>query len=245
MSNTGAILITGANGGIGQYVAHYLLSQGYRNIVCHYRTEHDRVTELLKQFELSLEKHMAHADLTDEKSITDMVGKIQNNFGSIYGLLNIAGSSSNGMSWKLTKNEFMRVIEDNLLTGFLCNKAVIPIMREQKLGRIVHFSSIVGSTGIPGASHYCAAKAGIMGLTKSLAQELASKNITVNALALGYFSTGLIDSVPPEIQTEIIKKIPMNRLGNEEDVGSTIKFLLSPEASFLTGQVLHLNGGQF
>lgn len=244
MSNE-MVLITGTNGGVGQFVAHYLLSQGERNIVCHYRSENDRVHSLLKKFDLDPTKHSINANLIDETSVLAMANTIKDNFGGVDRLVNVAGSSSNAMSWKMSKNDFMRVIEDSLLTTFLCSKAFIPDMREKKFGRIINFSSIVGSTGMPGASHYAAAKAGLMGYTKSLALELANKNITVNALALGYFNAGLIDSVSKDLQAEIIKKIPVNRFGEEQDVGSAVKFLLSPEAQFLTGQVIHLNGGQF
>ncbi len=241
----GIILITGANGGIGQFVTHYLLSQGLRNIICHYRHENDLVKTLLKKFDLDPLKHSMEANLVEEFSVQIMADSIKKQGKFVSGLVNIAGSSSNGMSWKMSKTDFMTVIEDNLLTTFLCSKIFLPEMRENKFGRIINFSSIVGLSGMPGASHYAAAKAGIIGLTKSISQEVANKNITVNALALGYFSTGLIDSVPRPIQEEIIKKIPMNRFGDEEDVGSAVKYLLSPEAKFMTGQVIHLNGGQY
>jgi 3-oxoacyl-[acyl-carrier protein] reductase len=241
----GMILITGTNGGVGQFVANYLLSQGERNIICHYRSENERVLSLLKKFDLDPAKHSINADLVDEKSVEAMALTIKNNGQSIDRLVNVAGSSSNAMSWKMSKNDFMRVIEDSLLTSFLCSKVFIPDMREKKYGRIINFSSIVGFSGMPGASHYAAAKAGLVGFTKSLSLELANKNITVNALALGYFNAGLIDSVSLDLQAEIIKKIPAGRFGEEKDIGAAVKYLLSPEAQFLTGQVIHLNGGQY
>ncbi len=129
--------------------------------------------------------------------------------------------------------------------AFLCSKHFIPKMRECGEGRIINFSSVTAFTGIPGASHYAAAKAGLVGFTKSLALELANKKITANAIALGYFGTGLIDSVPEHLQAEIKTKIPLNRFGDASDVGSTVEFLLSDSAAFMTGQVLHLNGGQY
>ena len=241
----GMILITGTNGGVGQFIAHYLLTQGERNIICHYRSENERVQNLLKEFDLDPSKHSIQADLVDESSVTNMANVLKEKFGGVDRLVNVAGSSSNAMSWKMSRNDFMRVIEDSLLTSFLCSKAFIPDMREKKFGRIINFSSIVGFSGMPGASHYAAAKAGLVGLTKSLSLELANKNITVNALALGYFNAGLIDSVSKDLQAEIIKKIPSNRFGEEQDVGSAVKYLLSKEAQFLTGQVIHLNGGQY
>lgn len=241
----GMVLITGTNGGVGQFVANYLLSQGERNIVCHYRSENDRVVSLLKKYDLDPAKHAINANLVDETSVQAMAKTIKDNLGGVNRLVNVAGSSSNAMSWKMSKEDFMRVVEDSLLTTFLCSKTFIPDMRENKFGRIINFSSIVGSTGMPGASHYAAAKAGLMGYTKSLSLELANKNITVNALALGYFNAGLIDSVSKDLQAEIIKKIPTNRFGEEQDIGAAVKYLLSPEAQFLTGQVIHLNGGQY
>lgn len=241
----GMILITGANGGIGQFVADYLLTQGARNIVCHYRSNNDKVQSLLNKFDLDPAKYSIKADLVDELSIQSMGNTIKEQFGGVSRLVNVAGSSSNAMSWKMSKNEFMKVIEDNLLSSFLCSKVFIPEMREKKFGRIINFSSIVGFTGAPGASHYCAAKAGLIGLTKSLALELAPKGVTVNSIALGYFNAGLIDSVSPELQLEVKKKIPLNRFGEQQDIGAAVTYLLSPESQFYTGQVMHLNGGQF
>lgn len=241
----GMILITGANGGIGQFVADYLLTQGARNIVCHYRSNNDKVQSLLNKFDLDPVEYSIKADLVDELSIQSMGNTIKEKFGGVSRLVNVAGSSNNAMSWKMSKNEFMKVIDDNLLSSFLCSKVFIPEMRERKFGRIINFSSIVGFTGMPGASHYCAAKAGLIGLTKSLALELAPKGVTVNSIALGYFNAGLIESVSPELQIEIKKKIPMSRFGDQQDIGAAVTYLLSPESQFYTGQVMHLNGGQF
>ncbi len=238
-------LITGANGGVGGFIASHLLSQGHRNLVMHYRGPNQNIAALCKKYELPLEKQSVAADLTNESDVQNMVEAVHRNFGPIECLANVAGVSKNAMSWKISKQEFSEVIEGNLMTAFLCSRAVIPAMREGKFGRIVNFSSIVGFTGIAGASHYCAAKAGLIGLTKALAAELASKGITVNAVALGYFNAGLIDSVPEEMRAEIKKKIPLNRFGELTDIGSAIKYLFSDEASFYTGQVLHLNGGQY
>ena len=161
--NEGMILITGTNGGVGQYIANYLLSQGERNIICHYRSENDRVLNLLKKYDLEPSKHSVQADLVKEDSVIKMAQQIKNNNFTVDRLVNVAGSSSNAMSWKMSKEEFMRIVEDSMLTTFLCSKTFIPDMRENKFGRIINFSSIVGSTGMPGASHYAAAKAGVMG----------------------------------------------------------------------------------
>ncbi|HEY8270709.1 MAG TPA: SDR family oxidoreductase [Pseudobdellovibrionaceae bacterium] len=243
--NETATLITGSNGGVGQFITKYLLEKGHRNLVCHYRSKNDQVITLLKAFDLDPAKHSVQADLSDENSISRMAQQIQINFKFVEKVVNVAGSSTNALSWKMTKQDFMHVLEDNLLTSFLCSKEFIPNMREQKRGRIVNFSSIVGFTGVAGAAHYCAAKAGLVGLTKSISLELASKGITVNAIALGYFNAGLLESVPAEMKQEILKKIPMGRFGTGQDIGAAVEYLLSDSAQFFTGQVLHLNGGQY
>lgn len=243
--STGVTLITGANGGIGQHVLRHLLSKGCSTVFCHYRSGNEQLHGILEGAGLDPLKHSFKADLGNESSVEEMAAFIGAEFGGVRHLINVAGSSSNGVSWKLSKDDFTRVINDNLVTTFLCCKAFVPYMREKQYGRIVNFSSIVGATGIAGAAHYAAAKAGLTGFTKSLALEVASRGITVNALALGYFDTGLIDSVPAEMQTEIAKKIPMGRFGAQFDVGGAVQFLISDEARFLTGQVIHLNGGQY
>jgi NAD(P)-dependent dehydrogenase (short-subunit alcohol dehydrogenase family) len=243
--SSGITLLTGSNGGIGQLIARYLLNKGQRNLVFHYRKDNTDISNLLKEFDLDPAVYTFKADLTDEASIDTMSDEIHRKFGNVSSLLNIAGTSNNAMSWKMTKDDFLNVIHGNMLTSFLCSKKFIPEMREHKFGRIINFSSIVGFTGMPGASHYSAAKAGLIGLTKSLSLELAPKGITVNALALGYFNAGLINDVPLDMQAEIKKKIPMGRFGDEQDIGSAVYYLLSPESQFYTGQVMHLNGGQF
>ncbi len=239
------ILITGVNGGIGQHIARYLLEHGERNLVCHFRSERGNVDALLKEFELDPTKHAIQCDLAEEALVEKMATTLRANFGGIGRLVNVAGSSTNSMFWKLNAVDFSRIINDNLLSTFLCCKAFAPDMRDNRYGRIVNISSIVGFTGIAGASHYAAAKAGLVGFTKSIALELASRNITANAVALGYFDSGLITSVSADMQMELKNRIPAHRFGNKNDIGAAVSYLLCDDASFLTGQVLHLNGGQF
>ncbi len=165
-------------------------------------------------------------------------------WGGLWGLVNLAGASTNGMSWKLAAEDFRRVTEDNLVSTFLTTKAFLPEMRNAGRGRIVNISSIVGHTGVPGAAHYCAAKAGIDGFTRATALEVANKNITVNSISLGYFEYGLIEQVPKEQVDAIRAAIPLKRLGKAEDIGALLAYLLSADSGFMTGQTIHLNGGQ-
>ena len=243
--NQDVILITGSNGGVGSRLVKYLLDSGARNLACHYRSGRERVAETLRQSGLDPETHLFQAELTDEAQVKSMRLQIERRLGSVTSLVNVAGASTNGVSWKLSLAAFMDIVNSNLVSAFLCSREFIPSMRERSWGRIINFSSIVGFTGVAGASHYCAAKAGLVGLTKALALELANKNITVNAIALGYFSFGLINDVPAELQAQIRARIPVGRFGEANDIGSTVKLLLDEESAFLTGQVVHLNGGQF
>ncbi len=243
--NKDCILVTGSNGGIGQYVVESLLKREKRNIICHFRSSSSKIEAVLKKFDLPLSEHLVQADLCDEKSVQNMKQQIEKNGSNINSLVNVAGASSNGMSWKLEVDDFKKILDDNLLSTFITCKTFIPKMREQGFGRIINFSSIVAFTGVAGASHYCAAKAGINGFTKAIALELANKSITCNTIALGYFDAGLIHDVPAQIQEDLKKKIPLARFGSSNDVGSMTNFLLSRDADFMTGQVFHINGGQY
>ena len=237
------ILITGAAGGIGLSLVEYFLESGNRDIVCQYRTPNSKLTDLFTKYDLDFRKHTYQADLIDETQVSSLHSHINIHFGKIWGVINLAGASSNGMSWKLSKEDFSKIVNNNLMTTFLVSKEFIPEMREQNGGRIINVSSVVGFTGAVGASHYSAAKAGIIGLTKSMALELASKNITVNALGLGYFEYGLINHLSPAIQEDVKAKTPVKRFGKGSEIGGAINFLLSDEGSFTTGQVMHINGG--
>lgn len=239
------ILVTGSNGGLGSQIVSYLLRKGIANIACHYRNSSHVIENILGKADINSDKHLYFADLTDENDIASMRKAIEQNLGEVEALINLAGGSSNGLSWKLTKQEFQEIVDKNLLCTFLCSKEFIPTMRKNEIGSIINISSIIGSTGVAGAAHYCAAKAGIDALTKSMALELANKNITVNSLALGYYNAGIIEHVPKKILESIINQIPFQRLGEPDEVAAFIWHLISDEARYLTGQVFHLNGGLY
>lgn len=241
----GVTLITGANGGVGSQIATYLLENGHRNIACNYRSSNEEISSIFKKYDLDASKHTFASELVDEIQIKTMRENIESKLGPVQNLINVAGASANAMSWKITKTEFQKVFDENVMSTFLCSREFVPGMRERCTGRIINFSSIVGFTGVLGAAHYCAAKAALVGLTKAMALELANKKVSVNAIALGYFNTGLIESVPEVMQEQIKTKIPLARFGEKNDVGAMVQYLISSDAGFVTGQILHLNGGQY
>lgn len=230
------ILVTGASGGIGSTLVKQLITtQNYEEIFCQYYTNHDKLP-----FESLLNvSRCFKCDLTNEFNVTQLHKEV----GDVWGIINLAGGSSNAMSWKMSTDEFKRIVDINLTSTFNVCKQFIPGMRASGGGRIINVSSVVASAGTIGASHYCAAKAGIEGLTRALALELASKKITVNALALGYFDVGLIDHVPRFTQDTIKLMTPMERFGKVNELTGLIEYLLSESSEFMTGQVLKVNGG--
>ncbi len=235
--NDKLILVTGAGGGLGNGVVKNLIENGHTNIVCQYRTRLGNLT-------LPAER-LFRCELGSAEQVAAMHRDIKERFGPVHAVINLAGSSINGVTWKMTATDFSQVITDNLLSYFNVCHEFVQDMREQEAGRIINATSIIGFTGCAGAAAYCAAKAGVVGFTKSLALEVASKGITVNALGLGYFDAGLIDQLTPEQQSDVKKRTPAKRLGTADDIGGIIRYLISDASSFVTGQVLHVNGGLY
>lgn len=230
------IVITGATGGLG------------REMVKHFEKQHVRLalhTFQNEPFEVACEHAWFKADLTDPQQVSNFIVMVLTNFGKVDVLINNAGVSINGMSWKLNPSDFQQVIAVNLTAPFLLMHGFLPAMREQKSGRIISISSVVAQTGVPGTSAYAASKAGLLGLTKTVSKEVAQSGITVNALALGYFDRGMISEVSPELQEQIIAQIPLKRLGSVDTIIATLDWLLSEEAGYVTGQTISLNGGLF
>jgi 3-oxoacyl-[acyl-carrier protein] reductase len=239
------ILLTGANGGIGLALTDYLLESEQSPLVCQYRTESDALFETVRKHGLDPKRHCIRADLANEDDVRELGARVATDFGPIWGLINLAGSTSNGVAWKLSLDEFQRVMLDSLTTTFLVCREFIPAMREAEGGRIVNISSVVAFSGAPGASHYAAAKAGIVGYTKSIARELASRRVTANVLALGYFDYGMLYTVPETLREGIRQEIPAGRFGSASEIGGMLSHLLSEHSAYTTGQVLHINGGLY
>ena len=245
MSDTNLVLITGASGGVGKALTALLIEAGWRNIVCQYCAHRDGIAEVLSHYGLDPEERLFRADLTDETQAAEMHQSIRTAFGAVYGLVTLAGGSSNGVSWKLQPSEFRRILEVNLVSTFLTCREFIPEMREQGRGRIINISSVVAYTGAAGTSHYAAAKAAVIGLSKSMALELAPKQIPVSVIALGYFQYGLINTIPQEHQDRIRSQIPAQRFGAGAELSGLVSYLLNESGAYSGGQVYHLNGGLY
>lgn len=230
------ILITGATGGLGTAMVKHFENQDVRLALHTFQQE---------PFDVNCEHAWFKADLRDENQVKNLVASILANFGRVDVLINNAGISKNGMSWKLAPADFNEVIAVNLTAPFLLCQGFIPGMRANGFGRIITISSVVAQTGVPGTVAYAASKAGVLGLTKTIAKELAKDPITCNALALGYFDQGMISEVSPELQEQIISQIPKNRLGSVETILTTLDWLLKDESDYVTGQTISLNGGLF
>jgi 3-oxoacyl-[acyl-carrier protein] reductase len=239
------VVLTGASGGIGAALADYLLEHGVTRLALQYRSESDELFAVVRRHGLDPEKHCFRADLTNADDVSTLGERIGTAFGPTWGLINLAGSTSNGLSWKLSLEEFQNVLSNNLTTTFLACREFIPTMREADDGRIINISSVVAFSGVAGASHYCAAKAGIVGFTKAIARELSSRHVTANVLALGYFEYGMLYTVPENLRETIRQQIPVGRFGTAAEIGATVLHLLSPDSSYTTGQVLHINGGMY
>lgn len=237
------ILVTGAGGGIGSALVDDLLRHGENvTVLCQYRSESPELRRVLSERGVKFEECCFQADLTDEVQVARLHEAIEDRHGPVWGLVNLAGASTNAMSWKMTVADFKQVMDANLLTTFLMCRQFMPEMREGG-GRILNTSSVVAFNGTVGAAHYCAAKAAIVGFTRALALELANKGVTANTLALGYFDRGLITHLTPALQEDVKSKTPLKRFGHVDELGGLVRFLLSDAGAFTTGQVIHMNGG--
>lgn len=184
-------------------------------------------------------------DVTDYKKVEEMVDELIKKEGRIDVLVNNAGITKDNIILRMKEEEWDTVLNTNLKGAFFFTKAVLKYMIRQKSGKIINISSVVGSMGNPGQGNYCASKAGIEGFTRAVAREVASRNITVNAVAPGYIVTPMTEVLPEDVKKNLMSMIPLGRLGLPEDVASAVLFLASNMADYITGQVLHVNGGMY
>ena len=235
--------ITGGTRGIGKQIAITLAGAGY-DIVVNYRNENSDLEDTKKQIEEKGVKFFCvKGDVSKFEDAESMVSKITEECGNIDVLVNNAGITKDNLLIRMKKEDFDDVINVNLVGTFNVTKNVVPIMMKQRSGRIINISSVVGVSGNSGQANYSASKAGIIGFTKSLAKELGSRNVLVNAVAPGFIETQMTDVLKPEIKDEISKTIPLKRMGNVQDVANVVKFLASDESSYITGQVINVDGG--
>ena len=236
-------LITGSSRGIGKQIAIKLAKNGY-NIVVNYVNKNEEVEktiEELKQF--GVEVLEAQGDISNYEQSEKIVNSTIEKFGQIDVLVNNAGITKDMLIMRMKKEDFTKVIDVNLVGTFNITKNVIPHMMKKRTGRIINISSVVGISGNAGQCNYAASKAGIIGFTKSLAKEVASRNILVNAVAPGFIETNMTDVLQENVKEEIKKQIPLKRIGKAEDVANAVYFLTSEESSYITGQVLQVDGG--
>ncbi|MFB9972686.1 3-oxoacyl-[acyl-carrier-protein] reductase [Allobacillus sp. SKP2-8] len=238
-----AALVTGASRGIGRAIALNLGKNG-ANVVVNYsgsKEKAEAVVEEIKSF--GQEAIAVQANVADADDVKRMVKETIDTFGSLDILVNNAGITRDNLLMRMKEEEFDQVIDTNLKGVFNCTKAVTRQMMKQRAGKIVNIASIVGVSGNPGQVNYVAAKAGVIGMTKSVAKELATRNVHVNAVAPGFISTEMTDELTDEQKQSMYDMIPLNRLGDPEDVANVVKFLASEESDYMTGQTIHVDGG--
>jgi len=236
-------VVTGASRGIGRAIAELLAQRG-ADVVCGDRLEKQaEETAALVAAASGRRTSGCLVDVADHESAKDFIECAFSNFGKVDILINNAGITRDNLLMRIDEADWDAVLEVNLKGAYNCCKAAVRPMMKQRYGRIVNISSVVGLSGNAGQTNYAASKAGLIGFTKSLAKELGSRNITVNAVAPGYITTVLTDVLTEEYKAAAIKSTPLGRLGTPEDVALAVAFLVSDDAAFITGQVLSVDGG--
>lgn len=233
-------LVTGGTRGIGAAISIRLKDAGY-NVVANYAGNDTAAQAFHKQHDIPVCKF----DVSDFEQCTSSITQITNDLGPVEILINNAGITRDSTMHKMSADFWNQVIDTNLSSCFNLCRAVIESMREQGFGRIVNISSINGQAGQFGQANYAAAKSGILGFTKALAQEGANKGITVNAITPGYIATEMVQSVPENVLEKIIAKIPVGRLGEADEIARCVEFLVADASGFITGSTLSVNGGQY
>ena len=236
-------LVTGSSRGIGAVIARRLAQAGAR-VALNYNANLQAATEVMRTITADGGDAIIIAgDVSDQTGAQETIKTVINRFGRIDILINNAGIHRDRLLLRMTPADFDEVLQVNLRGAFLCTRYVMPHLIRQHYGRVINISSVVGLTGNPGQANYAAAKAGLIGFTKAVAREVASRNVTVNAVAPGYIATGMVEDLSEEQRNQILERIPMGRFGTSQDVAETILFLSGKGAGYLTGQVLTIDGG--
>lgn len=237
-------LVTGAARGIGKEIVYTLAESGY-DVSINYRTKTTEIEQMKEELEskYKIKCALVQGDVANFEDTEKIVNQTVEALGKIDILVNNAGITKDGLLMRMSKEDFEAVIDVNLVGTFNVTRNVIPLMIKQKAGRIINISSVVGVSGNAGQTNYSASKAGIIGFTKSLAKEVSSRNILVNAVAPGFIETDMTSILKDDVKAEIAKNIPLKRMGKAEDVANVVKFLASDDSSYVTGQVLQVDGG--
>lgn len=236
-------LITGASRGIGKQIALTLAKEGY-DIALNYRTENDTLIELEKEIKSNNVKCLKlQGDVSKFDDAENITKETINEFGKIDVLVNNAGITKDMLLLRMKQEDFKSIIDVNLVGTFNMTKNVANYMMKAREGKIINISSVVGISGNAGQSNYSASKAGIIGFTKSLAKELASRNILVNAIAPGFIETDMTNVLTDDTKEKILNQIPLKREGTAQEVANVVKFLASNDSSYITGQVINIDGG--
>lgn len=236
-------LVTGASRGIGKAIALELAKHG-ANVAVNFAGNKERAEAVANEIEeMGNQAITIRANVSDESQVKKMIKETIASFGNLDILVNNAGVTRDQLLMRMKEEDFDHVINTNLKGVFLCTKAVTRQMMKQRSGRIINIASIVGVSGNPGQANYVAAKAGVIGLTKTTAKELASRNILVNAVAPGFIKTDMTDELTEDQKQAILTNIPLEKLGTAEDVAKVVRFLASDDANYITGQTIHIDGG--
>lgn len=236
-------IVTGGTRGIGREIAK-IFAQNGANIAINYRNYNEETKNLIEELESFGVKVVAvKCDVTNEEEVNNFIKEVKDKLESIDILVNNAGITKDGLIMRMSEKDFSDVIDVNLKGTFNTTKAVSGVMVKQRYGKIINISSVVGITGNAGQCNYAASKAGVIGFSKSVARELASRNINVNVIAPGYINTDMTKVLPDKVKEEVIKTIPMKKIGDPKEIANLALFLSSNLSDYITGQVINVDGG--